>query len=101
SACVRAASASWLACAALSAFCLTLEVICSIEVAVFASGADVAIGRAGDTRVAAAISPVAFITLRFGINNIGNRQPPFLNFGNDANTDTSTYRLLGRTFSAS
>jgi iron complex outermembrane receptor protein len=49
----------------------------------------------------AAVSLRALVTLRFGINNIGNRQPPFLNFGNEANTDTSTYRLLGRTFFAS
>jgi len=41
------------------------------------------------------------VTLRFGINNIGNRQPPLLNFGNEANTDTSKYRLLGRSFFAS
>jgi outer membrane receptor protein involved in Fe transport len=40
------------------------------------------------------------LTLRFGINNLTNRQPPFLNFGNEANTDTLTYRLLGRTIFA-
>jgi iron complex outermembrane recepter protein len=38
------------------------------------------------------------LTLRLGVNNLTNQQPPFLNFGTDANTDTSTYRLLGRTF---
>jgi iron complex outermembrane recepter protein len=37
------------------------------------------------------------LTLRLGVNNLTNRQPPYLNFGNDANTDTSTYRLVGRT----
>jgi iron complex outermembrane receptor protein len=40
------------------------------------------------------------LTFRLGINNLTNRQPPFLNFGNEANTDTLTYRLLGRTFFA-
>lgn len=40
------------------------------------------------------------LTLRLGVNNVTDRQPPFLNFGNDANTDTSTYRLIGRTFFA-
>jgi iron complex outermembrane recepter protein len=40
------------------------------------------------------------LTLRLGINNVTNRQPPFLNFGNEANTDTITYRLLGRTIFA-
>lgn len=38
------------------------------------------------------------LTLRLGVDNLTNKQPPFLNFGTDANTDTSTYRLLGRTF---
>jgi outer membrane receptor protein involved in Fe transport len=40
------------------------------------------------------------LTLRFGVTNFTNVQPPFLNFGTDANTDTSIYRLLGRTFFA-
>jgi iron complex outermembrane receptor protein len=37
------------------------------------------------------------VSLRIGVTNITDRQPPFLNFGNELNTDTTTYRLLGRT----
>jgi iron complex outermembrane receptor protein len=48
--------------------------------------------------VEAALTIRNSLTLRLGVNNLTNQQPPFLNFGNDANTDTSTYRLLGRTF---
>jgi iron complex outermembrane receptor protein len=40
------------------------------------------------------------LTLRLGVANLTDRQPPYLNFGNEANTDTSTYRLLGRTLFA-
>ena len=40
-------------------------------------------------------------TFRLGVTNLTNRQPPFLNFGPDANTEPSTYRLLGRTVFAS
>ena len=40
-------------------------------------------------------------TFRLGVTNLTNRQPPFLNFGPGANTDPSTYRLLGRTVFAS
>jgi len=35
------------------------------------------------------------LTLRFGVNNLTDEQPPFVNTS-DANTDTATYRLLGR-----
>jgi iron complex outermembrane receptor protein len=48
--------------------------------------------------VEAALTIRTSLTLRLGVNNLTNQQPPFLNFGTDANTDTSTYRLLGRTF---
>ena len=48
--------------------------------------------------VDAALTIRTSLTLRLGVNNLTNQQPPFLNFGTDANTDTSTYRLLGRTF---
>jgi len=40
------------------------------------------------------------LRLRLGTTNLTNRQPPFLNFGNEANSDTTTYRLLGRTLFA-
>ncbi len=40
------------------------------------------------------------LTLRLGVNNLTDRQPPYLNFGSDANTDPSAYRLLGRTLFA-
>ena len=36
-------------------------------------------------------------TLRFGINNLANRQPPILN-GRIGTTEASTYDVLGRTF---
>jgi iron complex outermembrane receptor protein len=47
--------------------------------------------------VEAALTIRNSLTLRLGVNNLTNQQPPFLNV-NGANTDTSTYRLLGRTF---
>jgi outer membrane receptor protein involved in Fe transport len=50
--------------------------------------------------VEAGFTPWPAFTARFGVNNLTDRQPPFLNFGNEANTDTTTYRLLGRTFFA-
>jgi outer membrane receptor protein involved in Fe transport len=34
------------------------------------------------------------------VANLTDRQPPYLNFGNEANTGTSTYPLLGRTLFA-
>jgi outer membrane receptor protein involved in Fe transport len=40
------------------------------------------------------------LTLRLGVTNLTDTQPPYLNFGNEANTDTTTYRLLGRTLFA-
>jgi len=40
------------------------------------------------------------LTLRLGVNNLTDRQPPYRNFGSDANTDPSAYRLLGRTLFA-
>lgn len=39
----------------------------------------------------------AGITIRAGINNLTDRDPPFLHNG-DANTNAATYRLLGRTY---
>ena len=33
-----------------------------------------------------------------GVENLGDKQPPFLANADEANTDVSTYRLLGRTF---
>ncbi|MEP6885627.1 MAG: TonB-dependent receptor [Gammaproteobacteria bacterium] len=50
--------------------------------------------------VEAAFTLRASLTVRLGVNNFTDRQPPYLNFGNDANTDTSIYRLLGRSFFA-
>jgi outer membrane receptor protein involved in Fe transport len=38
------------------------------------------------------------LTLRVGITNVLDEQPPILPIGDDANTDGSTYNLLGRTF---
>jgi iron complex outermembrane receptor protein len=46
----------------------------------------------------AALTLRTSFTFRFGVNNFTNQQPPFLVFGTDANTDTSIYRLLGRTY---
>ena len=37
------------------------------------------------------------IVLRAGVNNLTDRDPPFLLFG-ESNTDSATYRLLGRTY---
>jgi outer membrane receptor protein involved in Fe transport len=48
----------------------------------------------------AAFSWHSALSVRLGVSNITDVQPPYLNFGNDANTDTSIYRLLGRTFYA-
>jgi iron complex outermembrane receptor protein len=50
--------------------------------------------------VEAALTIRTSLTLRLGVTNLTDRQPPFLDFGTDANTDTSIYRLLGRTFFA-
>lgn len=50
--------------------------------------------------VSAGSTVLGTIHLRAGVSNLTNRLPPFLNFGNDANTDTTTYRLLGRTLFA-
>ena len=36
------------------------------------------------------------IVIRAGVNNLTDRDPPYLN--GQANTDTATYRLLGRTY---
>jgi outer membrane receptor protein involved in Fe transport len=36
--------------------------------------------------------------IRAGINNLTDRDPPFLSSGGEANTDPATYRLLGRTY---
>ena len=38
------------------------------------------------------------IVVRAGINNVTDHDPPFLSGGGEANTDTATYRLLGRTY---
>jgi iron complex outermembrane recepter protein len=51
--------------------------------------------------VEAAFTIRSALTLRLGVTNLTNVQPPFLNFGTDANTDTSIYRLIGRTLFAS
>jgi len=48
--------------------------------------------------VDAAVRFGSTVTANAGVSNLTNRIPPFLNFGTDANTDTSTYRLLGRTY---
>jgi hypothetical protein len=49
--------------------------------------------------VAAGYSWESKLDVRLGISDLTNRQPPFVN-GADTNTDTATYRLLGRTFFA-
>jgi iron complex outermembrane receptor protein len=46
--------------------------------------------------VEAAYTIFSGLMFRLGVRNLTDRQPPFLNFGNEANTDTTTYRLLGR-----
>ncbi len=38
--------------------------------------------------------------LRFGINNVTGKDPPFVDNNSGGNTDTATYRLLGRTYFA-
>ena len=38
------------------------------------------------------------IVIRAGINNLTDRDPPFLSSGGEANTRPATYRLLGRTY---
>ncbi len=38
--------------------------------------------------------------LRFGIDNVTGKDPPFVDNNSAANTDTATYRLLGRTYFA-
>jgi outer membrane receptor protein involved in Fe transport len=50
--------------------------------------------------VEAALAIRTSLTLRLGVTNLTDRQPPFLAYGTDANTDTSIYRLLGRTLFA-
>ena len=37
-------------------------------------------------------------TLEIGIDNLGDKQPPFFANADEANTDVSTYRLLGTTY---
>ncbi|HQR23434.1 MAG TPA: TonB-dependent receptor [Steroidobacteraceae bacterium] len=37
-------------------------------------------------------------TLTLAINNLGNVEPPRVNFGSGANTDPAAYQLLGRTY---
>jgi iron complex outermembrane recepter protein len=41
------------------------------------------------------------LTLRFNVENIFDRAPPFVNNGLEANTDSPTYRVEGRMLSAS
>lgn len=38
------------------------------------------------------------VDLRFAVTNLLNTDPPFVNFGTNANTDGATYRLLGRSY---
>ena len=38
------------------------------------------------------------IDLRLAVTNLLNIDPPFINFGTNANTDGATYRLLGRSY---
>jgi outer membrane receptor protein involved in Fe transport len=38
------------------------------------------------------------IAIRMGINNLTDREPPFLSSGREGNTLPATYRLLGRTY---
>jgi iron complex outermembrane recepter protein len=38
------------------------------------------------------------LALRAAITNVTDRDPPFVNNGSEANTDPTTYRLLGRTY---
>jgi outer membrane receptor protein involved in Fe transport len=39
--------------------------------------------------------------LRLGVNNVTGKDPPFVDSNSAGNTDTATYRLLGRTYFAS
>ena len=41
-------------------------------------------------------SPVKSWDVSFGIDNLFDKQPPFIQSYTDANTDTMTYDLLGR-----
>jgi outer membrane receptor protein involved in Fe transport len=38
------------------------------------------------------------VTVRAAISNVLDDDPPFVNSGSLANTDSATYRLLGRTY---
>jgi outer membrane receptor protein involved in Fe transport len=40
------------------------------------------------------------VAVRLGVNNLTNRDPPFINDSNNVNTDAASYRLLGRTLFA-
>ena len=48
----------------------------------------------------AAVRPADRYELRFGVNNVADRDPPVLN-GIAGTTEASTYDVLGRTFYAS